>query len=142
MCLLKKPILCEKEDSKNYYSDLPLEFDENLDKGKEQFEKVSITEDNPLLNSVELSVLEIDEMSLEQEVEASKANFDRIASVRLAEPIPENNEISGGKELLEKFSSFAKDIDLNITAISQEQFNKLFRLSENFLSQETKMRKT
>ena len=75
-----------------------------------------------MLNSVELSDLEIDDMSLEQEIGASKTNFDRIASVRLPKPICENNEISDGKELIEKLSSFAKDIDLNITAISQEQF--------------------
>ena len=61
-------------------------------------------------------------MSLEQETEASKASFDRIASVRLAKPVCEKNEISDGKEFIEKLSSFAKDIDLNITAISQEQF--------------------
>ena len=60
--------------------------------------------------------------NIEQEIEASKANFDRIASVRLAKPICENNEISDGKELIEKLPSFAKDIELNITAISQEQF--------------------
>ena len=69
-----------------------------------------------------MSDLEIDDMSLEQEIEASKASFERIASVRLAKPICENNEISDGKQLIEKLSSFAKDIDLNITAISQEQF--------------------
>ena len=67
-----------------------------------------------------MSDLEIDDMSLEQEVEASKAGFDRIASVRLAKPICEKYKISDGKELIEKLSSFAKDIDLNITAISQE----------------------
>ena len=66
-----------------------------------------------MLNSVELSDLEIDDMSLEQEIEASKANFDRIASVRLAKLICENNETSDGKELIEKLSSFA--IDLKIT---------------------------
>ena len=66
-------------------------------------------------------------MSLEQEVEESKASFDRIASVRLANPICENNEISDGKELIEKLSSFAKDIDLNLTAISQEQFNPVIQ---------------
>ena len=75
-----------------------------------------------MLNSVELSDFETDDMSLQQEVEASKATFDTIASVRLAKPICENNEISEGKELIEKLSSFAKDIDLNKTAISQEQF--------------------
>ena len=99
-----------------------LEFDDNLEQEKEQFEKISTTEDDPLLNSVELSDLEIDDMSLEQEIEASNAKFNRIASVRRAKPICENNEISDGKELIEKLSSFAKDIDLNITAISQEQF--------------------
>ena len=121
-CPLKEPILSEQDDSENYYSDLSLEFDDILEKEKEQFEKVSTTEDDSLLNSVELSDLEIDDMSLEQEVEASKATFDTIASVQLAKPICENNEISDGKELIEKLSSFAKDIDLNITAISQEQF--------------------
>ena len=45
-----------------------------------------------------------------------------MASVQLAKPICENNEILDGKELIEKLSSFAKDIDLNITAISQVQF--------------------
>ena len=119
---LKEPILSEQDDSENYYSDLSLEFDDNLEKEKEQFEKISTTEDDPLLNSVKLSDLEIDDMSLEQEIEASKANFDKIASVRLAKPICENNKISDGKELIEKLSSFAKYIDLNITAISQEQF--------------------
>ena len=69
-----------------------------------------------------MSHLEIGEMSLEQKFEASKANFDRIASVRLAKPIFENNGISDEKKLIEKLSSFAKDIDLNITVISQEQF--------------------
>ena len=119
---LKEPILSEQDASENYYSDLSLEFDDNFEKEKEQFEKTSTTEDDPLLNSVEMSDLEIDNMSLEQEVEASKASFDRIASVRLAKPICENTEISDGKELIEKLSSFAKDIGLNITAISQEQF--------------------
>ena len=118
---LRVPILSEQDDSENYYSDLSLEID-NLEKEKEQFEKISITEDDPLLNSVELSDLEIDDMSLEQEIEASKAKLGRLASVRLAKPICENNEISDGKEFIEKLSSFAKDIDLNITAISQEQF--------------------
>ena len=94
---LKEPILSEQDDSENYYSDLSLEFDDNLEKEKEQFEKISTTEDDPLLNSVELSDLEIDDMSLEQEIEASKANFDRIARVRLAKPICENNKISDGK---------------------------------------------
>ena len=61
-------------------------------------------------------------MSLEQEFEASKAIFDTIASVPLAKPICENNEISDGKELIEKLPSFAKDSELNIRAISQEQF--------------------
>ena len=101
---------------------MSLEFDDNLEKENKQFEKISTTEDDPLLTSVELSDLEIDDMSLEQEIEASKAKFDRIASVRLAKPICENKEISDGKELIEKLSSFANDIDLNITAISQEQF--------------------
>ena len=119
---LKEPILSEQDDSENYYSDLSLEFDDNLEKEKEQFENISTTEDDPLINSVELSDLEIVCMSLEQEIEASKAKFDRIAIVRLAKPICENNEISDGKELIEKLSSSAKDIDLNITAISQEQF--------------------
>ena len=81
-------------------------------------------------------------MSLEQEIEASKANFDRIASVRLAKPICENNEYSDGKELIEKLSSFAKDIDLNITAISQEQFkDPVIQTVRQLLNQETKMRK-
>ena len=101
---------------------MSLEFDDNLEKEKEQFEKVSTTENNSLLNSVEVSDIEIDDMSLEQEVEASKTTFYRIASVRLAKQICENNEIPDGKELIEKLSSFAKDIDLNIAAISQEQF--------------------
>ena len=57
-----------------------------------------------------------------QNVEASKAGFDTIASVRLAKPICEKNKISEGKELIEKLSSFAKGIDLYITAFSQEQF--------------------
>ena len=118
---LKEPILSEEDDSENYYSDLCLEFDDNLEKEKEQFEKIS-TEDDPLLNSVELSDLEIDDISLEQEIEASKPSFNRIASVRLAKPIYENIETSDGKELIEKLSSFGKDIDLNITAISHEQF--------------------
>ena len=99
-----------------------LEFDDNLEKEKEQFENVSTTEDDSLLNSVELSDIEIDDMSHEQEVEASTASFDSIASVRLAKTICENNEISDGKELIEILSSFAKNIDLNITVISQEQF--------------------
>ena len=60
-------------------------------------------------------------MSLEQEVEASKATCDTTASVQLAKPICENNKISDGKELIEKLSNFAKDNDLNITAISLEQ---------------------
>ena len=67
-CPLKEPISGEQEDSEKYYYDLSLEFDENLDKEKEQSEKVSITEDDPLLNSVKLSDLELDDMSLEQEV--------------------------------------------------------------------------
>ena len=96
---LKEPILSEQDDSENCYSDLSLEFDDKLEK-KEQFEKISRTEDDSFLNSVELSDLEIDDMSLEQEIEASKAKFDRIASVRLAKPICENNEISDGKELI------------------------------------------
>ena len=107
---LKEPILGEQDDSENYYSDLSLEFDDNLEKEKEQFEKISTSEDYPLLNSVELSDLEIDDMSLEQEIEASKASFDRIASVRLANSICENNDISDGKELIEKLSSFAKKL--------------------------------
>ena len=49
---LKEPILSEQDDSENYYSDLSLEFDDNLEKEKEQFEKISTTEDDPLLNSV------------------------------------------------------------------------------------------
>ena len=121
-CPLKDPILREEDDSENYYVDLSLEFDNNLEKEKEQFEKFSTTEDEFLPNSVDLSDFEIDDMSLEQEVEASKATFDTIASVRLAKPICENNEISDGKELIAKLSSFAKDIDLNKTAISQKQF--------------------
>ena len=121
-CPLKEPILSEQDDSEKYYSDLSLEFDNNLEKEKEQFEKVSTKEDDSLLNSVELSGLEIDDMSLEQEIEACKATFDTIASVRLAKPICENNKISDGKELIEKLSSFAEDIDLNIKAISQEKF--------------------
>ena len=119
---LKEPILSEQDDTENYYSDLSLEFDDNSKKEKEHFEKVSTTEDDSLLNSVELLDLKIDDMRLEQEVEASKAFFDTIASVQLAKPICENNEVSDGKELIEKFYSFAKDIDLNITTISQEQF--------------------
>ena len=119
---IKKPILSEQEDSENYFSDLSFEFDENLEKEKERFEKVSTTEYHSLLKSVELSDLEIDDMSLEQEVDASKASFDTIASVRLAKPICNNYEISDGKELIEKLSRLAKDLDLNITAISQEQF--------------------
>ena len=99
-----------------------LEFDDNLEKEKEQLEKVFTTEDDSVLSSVELSDLEIDDMSLEQEVEASKATTHTIASVQLAKPICENNEISDGKKLIEKLSSFAKVIDLNITATSQEQF--------------------
>ena len=121
-CPLKKPISSKQEDSENYYSDLPLEFDDNLEKEKKQFEKVSTTEDDSLLNSIELSDLEIGEMSLEQDVEASKASFDTIASVRLAKTICENNGISDGKELTDKLPSFDKDIDLNITAIIKEQF--------------------
>ena len=42
--------------------------------------------------------------------------------VRIAKPICENNEISDEQQLKEKISSFAKDIYMNITAISQEQF--------------------
>ena len=80
-CPLKEPILSEQDDIKNYYSDLSLEFDNNLEKEKEQFEKVPTTEDDSLLNSVELSDLEKDGMSLEQEIEASKATFDTIARV-------------------------------------------------------------
>ena len=72
-CPLKQPILSEQDDSENYYSDLSLEIDDNLEKEKEQFEKVSTAEDDSLLNSVELSDLEIDDVSLEQEVEPSKA---------------------------------------------------------------------
>ena len=119
---IKRPILRKQNDSENYYSDLSLEFDDNFEKEKEQFGKVSTTEDDSLLNSAELSDLKIDDMSLEQEFEASKASFDTIASVRLAGPICENNEISDGKELIEKLSSFAKDIDLKITATNEEQF--------------------
>ena len=63
-CPLKEPILSEQDDSKSYYSDLSLDFDENLDKEKEQFEKVSTTEDDSLLNTLELS----DTLSLEAEV--------------------------------------------------------------------------
>ena len=70
-CPLKEPILGEQNDCENYYSDLSLEFDDKLEK-KQQFEKVSITEDDSLLNSVELLDIEIDDMSLEREVEASK----------------------------------------------------------------------
>ena len=121
-CPLKEPILSEQDDIENYYSDLSLEFDNNLEKAKEQFEKVSTTEDDSLLYSVDLSDLELDGMSLEQEIEASKATFDTIASVRLAKPICENNEISDEKELIEKLSSVRKDIDLNISAIRQEQY--------------------
>ena len=105
---------------------MTLEFDDTLDKEKEQFEKVSTTEDDSLLNSVELSGLEIDDMSLEQEIEASKASFDRIASLLLAKPTCDNNKISDEKELIEELSSFAKDIDLDITAIRQEQFKDTF----------------
>ena len=36
---LKEPILSEQDDSKNYYSDFSLEFGDNLEKEKEQFEK-------------------------------------------------------------------------------------------------------
>ena len=109
-CPLKEPILSEQDDSENYYSDFSLEFDK-LEKEKEQFEKAPTIENDSLLNSVEVSDKEIDDMSLEQEVEASKASFDRIASVRLAKPICENYEILDGKELIEKLSSFARDID-------------------------------
>ena len=82
---------------------MSLEFDDNLEKEKEQFEKISTTEDDPFLNSVELSDLEIDDMSLEQEIEASKANFDRIASVRLAKPICENKKFQMEKNSLRNY---------------------------------------
>ena len=97
---LREPILSEQDDSENYYSDLSLEFDDNLEKEKEEIRKISTTEDDSLLNSVELSDIEIDDMSFEQEVDANRASFDRIASVRQAKPICENNEISDGKELI------------------------------------------
>ena len=66
------PILSEQDDSENYYSELSLEFDDNLDKEKEQFQKDSTTEDDSLLNSVELSDFEISDMSLEQELTQAK----------------------------------------------------------------------
>ena len=92
--------MSEQDDSENYYSGLSLEFDDNLDKGKEQFENNSTTEDDSLLNSVELSDLPKDDTNFEKEVEASKANFDRIASVHLAKPICENNEFQMEKNSL------------------------------------------
>ena len=101
-CPLKEPILSEQDDSENYYSELSLEFDDNLENEKEQFENVFTTEDDSVLSSVELSDLKIDDMSLEQEVEASKATTHTIASVQLAKPICENNEVSDGKKLIEK----------------------------------------
>ena len=89
---LKEQISSKQDDSENSYSDLTLEFDDSLDKEKEQFEKLSTTENDSLLNSVELSGLEVDDMSLEQEIEASKASFDRIASLLLAKPTYDNNK--------------------------------------------------
>ena len=66
------PILSEQDDSENYYSELSLEFDDNLDKEKEQFQKDSTTEEDSLLNSVELSDFEISDMSLEQALKQAK----------------------------------------------------------------------
>ena len=104
------------------YSVLFLEFDDNSDKEKKEFEKVYKTKNNSLLNSIELSYLKIGDMSLGHENEANKADFDRIAIVPIAKPICENIKISDGKELNEKLSNSAKEIDSNITAISKEQF--------------------
>ena len=58
---LRKTNLDEQDDSENYYSDWSSEFDDNLDKGRDQFENVLSTENDPWLISVELSDLEIDD---------------------------------------------------------------------------------
>ena len=84
--------------------------------------KIATTEDDSLFNSVEVSSLEVDGMSLEQEVKAGKARLDRLASVDLAKPICENNEIADGKELIAKLSSFAKDIDLAGRSLAAPDF--------------------
>ena len=57
----------------------------------QKIEKIFTTEHDSLLKSGELSDLQLHDMSLEQEIEASKAKFDRIAKVCLAKPICEKN---------------------------------------------------
>ena len=82
-------------------------------------------------------------MNLEQEIEASKTNFERIAGVCLAKPVCDNIKTSDGKKVIEKLPSFAKDIGLIITAISQEQLkNPVIQTARRPFHSGKKMRET
>ena len=71
-----------------------------------------------------------------------KANFNRIASIRLAKSISENNENLDGNEVIENLSSYPKDIFFKQ---QQKNMNNLktqfFKIDNSFFNQETKNRK-
>ena len=114
--------LTESENEDNY-SELSLEMDEKVED-----QLATIENDQILFCELECDDSDIiNTINIETEIFDNQDRFDSInkwlSKSNLIKQMPEiNNDNADAKQLIEKLTSFAKEVDLNVDVIVQEQF--------------------